>query len=367
MRFSNIALDGGGVKGIAYIGALKQFNNFGITKNFKNVVGTSVGSIFALFIACKCTNTDIDLYSKQFLNNIINPREGIVKESINLATKIGIHDNIVMYNSVNTLLKERYKIKNMTFKQLYSKTQINLTLVGTCLSTREIKYFNYLTEPDMEIARAIQISTSIPVFYCVTEWKNMKWADGGICKNFAIDYFDSKNGSFNTNTLGLLFDGEDNSTNVHNIDNIIDLLKGIEVTELNNNVAQSIGNYEGRNIIKIYTGNIKATDFKITEEQKQFLINNGIKAVYDFFKTDDWDDIKEKKGKEEKKVKDKKEEKEEEKEDKNLNYPVNPKLQESFEILPDLPQINEKILVESEYYSIYSSIKNKFTRLFYRN
>ena len=44
-HFSNLVFEGGGVKGIAYAGALEELENKGILQNIRRVGGTSTGAI----------------------------------------------------------------------------------------------------------------------------------------------------------------------------------------------------------------------------------------------------------------------------------------------------------------------------------
>ncbi|VFS56685.1 Patatin-like phospholipase [Leminorella grimontii] len=48
--FENLVFEGGGVKGIAYVGALEVLEEEGILDNVKNVAGSSVGAIAAVLV-----------------------------------------------------------------------------------------------------------------------------------------------------------------------------------------------------------------------------------------------------------------------------------------------------------------------------
>lgn len=50
-NFKNLVFEGGGVKGIAYGGALEILDEMGILKNIKRVAGTSAGAITAALLA----------------------------------------------------------------------------------------------------------------------------------------------------------------------------------------------------------------------------------------------------------------------------------------------------------------------------
>ena len=50
-QFRNLVFEGGGVKGIAYVGAWEVLQKKGILKDIKRVGGTSAGAINALLLA----------------------------------------------------------------------------------------------------------------------------------------------------------------------------------------------------------------------------------------------------------------------------------------------------------------------------
>jgi predicted acylesterase/phospholipase RssA len=281
--FENLAFNGGGVRGLAYIGALKAMNELDRTKDIKKAIGTSVGSIFALIICCKCTNDDIDKYSQKFFDTMTKFHDNIFIRGYNLLEHNGLHNNENIYDAVNDLLVEKFNIKNMTLKQLFDITNIELTVVGTCLTTRSIVYFNYMAYPDMEVAKSIQISAAIPYFYISVMWDEKYWVHGGIADNFAINYYDSPTGTYNNKTIGLLLEPNGGKKQTYDVKNYKEITEGIEDTEIANNVDRELTHEQYRNIIKIDTGNISFVDFNISDADKQFLITNGYNSTMNFF------------------------------------------------------------------------------------
>ena len=55
-HFRNLVFEGGGVKGIAYVGAMQVLEAKGILPNIKRVGGTSVGAINAALVALGLSN-----------------------------------------------------------------------------------------------------------------------------------------------------------------------------------------------------------------------------------------------------------------------------------------------------------------------
>lgn len=54
-HFRNLVFEGGGVKGIAYVGAMEVLEEKGILKNITRVGGTSAGAINALLAGLNYT------------------------------------------------------------------------------------------------------------------------------------------------------------------------------------------------------------------------------------------------------------------------------------------------------------------------
>ena len=282
LYFENLVFEGGGIKGVAYVGSLKVLNKLDKMKYVKKTIGTSVGSIFALLVSMKCTDDQIDKHFWNLLNEMTKFNDNVFTEAENIISKMGLHSNENMYTAVNSVIKDICGTDNTTFEQLYELTKTELTVVATCLSTRKIEYFNHLTYPNMEVAKSIQISTSVPLFYTVTKWNNMIWADGGIVENFPIEYYDI-DGAFNEHTLGFMFEYEAEKHKLYNVNNLLELFGGIENTFLDNNIRQSIGKSKDRFIIDIDSGDVSSLDFNISQEKIDYLMNQGTKSTMDFF------------------------------------------------------------------------------------
>jgi hypothetical protein len=88
---------------------------------------------------------------------------------------------------------------------------------------------------------------------------------------------------YNNETLGLFLQPNVNKDQEYPVNNLLELLEGIEDIELQDNIEQSIRDPAKRNIIYIDTGSISSINFTISEEQKKFLIDNGYKSTTEFF------------------------------------------------------------------------------------
>ena len=58
-HFRNLVFEGGGVKGIAYVGALEVLDKEGILRNIERVAGTSAGAMVAVLVGLGYTTKEI--------------------------------------------------------------------------------------------------------------------------------------------------------------------------------------------------------------------------------------------------------------------------------------------------------------------
>ena len=59
INYRNLAFKGGGVRGIAYLGALEELERLGFVNNIQRVAGSSVGAIAALMVSLRLPAVEI--------------------------------------------------------------------------------------------------------------------------------------------------------------------------------------------------------------------------------------------------------------------------------------------------------------------
>ncbi len=194
----SLSLSGGGIKGIAHIGAIKALEEENIKVDY--VSGTSSGSIVATLYACGYNADEMhEIFNKyakdfhyidfenikKFFKNIFTGK-GIVIDGLNSGTKISKLINEVcskkgIYNinqikkpliipAVNIETEELYVFSNCKFKN----------------KTENVKYIN-----DINIGNAVQASCSFPGVFSPCNYNGKLLVDGGIAEN--IPWRETKN------------------------------------------------------------------------------------------------------------------------------------------------------------------------------
>ena len=222
--FENLVFRGGGVLGIAYLGALKVLDSEEILTNIKRVSGASAGAITALITAL-CDNADeirtiansLDFskvpdkrddkkhltFSKEHkheLGSIIDDL-ACVKRLIN---QYGWYSSEYFYNWLKTVIQNQFNkkgnigidIKNkaglQTFADFKTAGFKDIYISVTNISQRKNEIFSAenTISKDMPLADAVRMSMSIPLYFESIEFNGDRYADGGTVNNYPIEVFD---------------------------------------------------------------------------------------------------------------------------------------------------------------------------------
>ena len=192
-KYENIVFEGCSSKLYAYIGCISVLEEKKILCNIKRFIGTSSGSIIALLLSLGYTPNEI----KDLIFNI-NPDEygaktNFIIGSYNLIRNYGYIKPDKYINWIKNVIKAKTGNENCTFKELYEKTKNILIVTGTCINKRETHYYNYNSNPNMELYRAVLISMSLPYAFPMIKWKDDFLSDGGLLENFPIFYIQDDN------------------------------------------------------------------------------------------------------------------------------------------------------------------------------
>lgn len=296
----NLVFEGGGIKGISFCGAIQELEKNNLLKNIKRYGGSSVGAIYASLLSIGYTSDEIsNIILKTNFTDFVDHKVGYINDFYNLLNNYGYCEGDHFYNWIGTLIKKKTNNENYTFEELWNEKNIDLVITGTNLNTMKTIYYSYRTNPHMYIRDAVRISISIPILFRPIIWDNDVLADGGLIDNYPIHIFDgeypgeisAQKGLCNANckTLGLkisssnLLDFLDQNT-ITNITGLQSFLyKLLDIFCSYNNTHTLCQKDLIRSII-IDPGNIQTTQFNICDNDKHFLINQGIKATRSFIK-----------------------------------------------------------------------------------
>ncbi|MCB1195637.1 patatin-like phospholipase family protein [bacterium] len=320
--FRNLVFEGGGVKGIAYAGAMEVLESKNILQQITRVGGTSAGAINALLVGLNYSAEDTRriLFNMDF-NAFMDDQWGVLRDLWRLIRFFGWNKGDVLRNWFGDLVAQKTGNPNSTFKEIHESGEKEafraLYFVGTNLSTGTLEVFSYENTPDMPIADAVRISMSIPLYFAAVRRNRQVFVDGGVLNNYPVKMFDrasyverhsvkkayyeadnAQSGQnhdphvYNCETLGFRLDSnsqikffvEKTQPVSRPISNVMVFLKQLIGVLLNAQDAQHLHSDDWQRTIYIDTLGIGTTEFSLTEQKKQSLIESGKKGAAAYFK-----------------------------------------------------------------------------------
>jgi NTE family protein len=330
-QISNLVFEGGGILGISYLGVLDYLIRNGWMRNIKRIAGTSAGAITACITSFNlpfeemCTITETLDYSKvpskSAMDNLDYIPEDVKKTMeelfgdmncmIRLMTKYGWYSTNYFYEWIRDVIAEQFdfakKQPPYTFSDFknsslhkYNRPFLDLYIVGTNLSMKNSSIFSYETTPMMEVAEAVRISMSIPLFFeaVITDDRKVTnnsmtnvFCDGGAMMNYPLSLFDSPQYNpylyygTNIDTLGIRFKSHLNYTP---IDNLLAYIEGL--IHLSSYIQEQIYesnpfNKQRSIIIDTYDISPLAFNIKANDDTYRLLYNQGYSAANAYFET----------------------------------------------------------------------------------
>lgn len=190
--FRNLVFEGGGVKGIAYVGAMKVLEKEGIIENIKRVGGTSAGSINAVLFAAGFSNQEtLNILNDLDFNDFKDDSWGVLRDMNRLRDEYGWYKGDFFREWIGRLLKKKTGSSNVTFRALQEYSGKALYVYASNLSTKFGEVYSPEHTPRMRVVDAVRRSMSIPLFFrAVRDDRGDVFVDGGAINNYPVKLFD---------------------------------------------------------------------------------------------------------------------------------------------------------------------------------
>lgn len=321
----NLVFKGGGVRGIAYIGALEVLDEMGILDHVERAAGTSAGAIAATLFSFRLPisetkalfdTLDITKVPQVTLKDVPTgdtPRERLARfiqtpdlESLSrFRNNYGWHSSQYFYEWLQGIIAQQCEGNGMaTFAEFQERGFRELYIVVANVSRQRPEYFSVHTTPQVAVADAVRMSMSIPLFFEALQFDGEKfgsgdyYVDGGVYDNFPMDIFDAPEfakeswayrDGVNWETLGLFLYPEDSINPGEPImPKNVWAFSSLMIQSLNR--AHALSSYlnnpvDKQRTIEISDCGIPTTEFNITvgSEKYDLLHNSGRNATEAFF------------------------------------------------------------------------------------
>ena len=241
--YRNLVMEGGGIRGIAYGGALLELEQRGVLRGLTRVGGTSAGAIQAALLAVGYSAQEIiEVVNATPIQRLNDGRFIFFGGTHRLVKEYGWYRGDEFSRYLSELVARKTQQPNLTLGELHALATRepsrfrDLYTTGTNLTTQRVQVFSHETTPAMRVADAVRISMSIPLYFraVLLDADNrvitgtpvpgqpvQVLVDGGLLANYPIDLFDyprylpagpttaapdARGHVFNPETLGLRLD-----------------------------------------------------------------------------------------------------------------------------------------------------------------
>lgn len=315
-------MEGGGVRGLAYPGALNVLEQKGILQNIENVAGSSVGAIAGLVVSLGYNSAQIDSVLQSLQIGEFNDGKFFFGRIRRIKREYGMYKGNAIEEWLTHLIEQKTGNANLTFNDLHElhlkdSSFKDFYCTGTNITEQRLEVFSWKTRPDMKLSTAVRISSCIPFYFIpvaidsagneINTYDSLLnynlYVDGGMLCNYPINMFDScingndplicQNVIYNQHTLGLKlergdqikeFESGKTAIAPYKIKNMKQYSSAVMnlMMESINRKSQDLSNEKGRTIYISY-GDISGKPRTISEKERKILYDNGKEAASGFF------------------------------------------------------------------------------------
>ena len=314
--YRNLVFKGGGVRGIAYMGALEALGELEIIDGVERVAGTSSGAIASTLVSFRLPVEQIkEIFDSLDISQVpqksaLSAKGGKILDLASpgsykrLFDKFGWYSSEYFYQWISNVIADQCKGNaRATFSDFYRSGFRDLYIVASNISRHRAEIFSLDTTPDVAVADAVRLSMSIPLYFEALRYDGKRfgvgdyYVDGGLYNNYPLEIFDKwkyvndarkYTDGINWESLGLFLSPDENK-----YEEVVEFPKNlwefVALTGRNYYDAHQMAGLEKnvmdeKRTIKINDCGISSVDFDIQPGSESYrqLYESGRKAVRDF-------------------------------------------------------------------------------------
>ena len=174
-----LVLGGGGIKGLAHVGAWRAVREAGI--EVSEIIGTSIGGMIGAALA---GGDDLDQLREKALD--------LKKPNLVTINRWAVLLNGIRQQSVFRGDVFADYVKSVIPVDSFAELSIPVSMNAVDLGTGETVWLGHGGDMNVSVSRAVTASCALPVFYPPVEVNGRLLIDGGVLNNLPIDYAASR-------------------------------------------------------------------------------------------------------------------------------------------------------------------------------
>ncbi|MCA0982778.1 patatin-like phospholipase family protein [Halobacillus yeomjeoni] len=283
---------GGGMKALAFIGALEELQEQGYT--FERIAGTSAGAILASLTIAGYSAKELkekikDISFDELVDVPITDRLFPFTKWLLLYFKLGLYKG----NKLECVLEEWLQEKGVrTFAHIPPGSLkvicSDLTLGRMVVIPDDLKKVYGIDPATFSVAKAVRMSSGLPYFFIPVKIHGKKGksviVDGGVLSNFPIWLWEGKSGVRKRPIIGMKLTDRPERLPERKITNAIAMFHALFKTMQQAHDARHISPKTSKDVIFIPMEEVEVTNFNMSEEEKERIMNIGNDRARTFLK-----------------------------------------------------------------------------------
>jgi NTE family protein len=307
-KYVDLVFEGGGVKGIALVGAFSFLEEQGYEP--RNMAGASAGAIVAALIAAGYTSAELrkiigELDYDHFKDESWEDRIPLAGRSLSILKDLGVYEGEAFLAWMRNLLEAKgirtfgdlVRREDTELRYRYKAQVIasDVTERRLLVLPRDAPRLGIDDPDDLNVALAVRMSMSIPIFFEPVNFSNPQTGrehlivDGGMLSNFPVWLFDAEEPLWPTFGLKLvekprapIGDQLQQETPRSGVLSVIDYLRSLVDTMMAAHDRLYIEESDFDRTIAIDTLGVGTTEFDLSEERAMGLFRSGRTAAEKF-------------------------------------------------------------------------------------
>lgn len=182
--YTHLIIGGGGVKGMAIIGALEALSKNGILDGITHYLGSSIGGLICFLLTIGYTYSELfDITMKLDFSKYKDI------DITNIFDTWGLDSCKLIMNIIKIMAKQKGINSEITFEELYNETGKCLTLTGSNILTNQDEYYSHIESPKKKVFDAIRITICYPIIFYPFRGENGIIIDGAFFMPYPMKYY----------------------------------------------------------------------------------------------------------------------------------------------------------------------------------
>lgn len=272
-----ISLSGGGMKGLAHIGALEALHKRGHLRAVKEYLGISAGALVAFCLSLGCTLAELRMVAALLDFGLVRHLDP--EAILAFPESYGLDTGVNLDKLLSAVLRAKGLSADITFQEL-AEAHLGPTLrvYAADINTCEDVELSAAASPTVPVRLGVRASMSIPIYFTPVRHPETghMLVDGGVINNTPFKFITDDE---RITTLSITF--ADTHKHVEEVESLPMFLKQLYYA-VHHRYNKELHADKDHQVLYIDCGRFNAMNFEATQEEKMDLMLQGRRSAEAF-------------------------------------------------------------------------------------